>query len=231
MKQLSRIVFPPSSQCCLPCCLFALLLTKTTTPQIFCLCATLLLLLLFFLLLLQKTSPFAAISNSHAIVNIFSEDDFKIAFNKVAASSSNKTISLAQVTDVLEIVYHGPAPKPELVLFTDKFGNDRTEPIAWEEFCSAYHEICKKIVDYEDSLGGQLGSAATYTSYDELCKAKQKGFRLEHGPKETLVAPLTAVQEFGWSAHEHIEKISIHGKKSCPETIYASELVKSGVFY
>jgi len=51
------------------------------------------------------------------------------------------------------------------------------------------------------------------------------------GPKEQLVAPLTAVQEFGWSAHESVEKRTIHGKKSCAETIYASELYKSGMYF
>lgn len=113
----------------------------------------------------------------------------------------------------------------------EKLGLDRTTPITWPEFATAYEDLVAKIEADEQSLSGRLGSAATYTSYDELCKAKDKGIKLEYGPKEKLVAPLTAVQEFGWNAHESVEKRTIHGKKSCAETIYASELYKSGMYF
>ena len=77
----------------------------------------------------------------------------------------------------------------------------------------------------------KIGTAANYTSYDELQLATKKHKRTDRGPKDTLVGPLTAVQEIGWNAGEKLEERTIHGKKSCAETIYASELVKSGVFY
>ena len=161
-------------------------------------------------------------------MQIFSEEEFKAGFD--AVSKGEDFIMYKDLAALLEVVYHGPAPEPELILFQEKFGEDRAEPITWEEFSTAYYELVKKIEHDEATLTGRLGSAAVYTSYDELCKAKEKGLRLPAGPKDNLVAPLTAVQEFGWLAHESVEKRTIHGKKSCPETIYASELVKSGFF-
>ena len=165
------------------------------------------------------------------MLQIFSEEEFKEGFDAVARGEN--FVMYKDLASLLEVVYHGPAPEPELILFQEKFGasdgEERTEPITWEEFVAAYHELVMKIEHDEATLTGRLGSAAAYNSYDELCKAKQKGFRLPAGPKENLTGPLTAVQEFGWLAHESVEKRTIHGKKSCPETIYASELVKSGI--
>jgi hypothetical protein len=59
----------------------------------------------------------------------------------------------------------------------------------------------------------------------------QKHKRNQNGPKDTLIGPLSSGQEIGWNASEFVEKRKVFGKKSCAETIYASELVKSGVFY
>jgi len=60
-----------------------------------------------------------------------------------------------------------------------KFGADRTTPITWDEFAKTYEELVSKIEADEKSLSGRLGSAATYTSYDDLCKAKDKGIKLD----------------------------------------------------
>jgi len=117
-------------------------------------------------------------------------------------------------------------------LFIEKFGGeDRSSPITWEDFGAAYTSLCAWIAEQDALSTEMIGSAANYKSYDELEQAKKKHVRNIGGPKDVLVAPLTAVQEIGWNAGEFIEKRTVHGKKSCAETIYASELVKSGVFY
>ena len=63
----------------------------------------------------------------------------------------------------------------------NKLDSERTTPISWEEFASCYEELVAKIEADEKSLSGRLGSAATYTSYDELCKAKDKGIKVRMG--------------------------------------------------
>ncbi|GMH75166.1 hypothetical protein TL16_g06671 [Triparma laevis f. inornata] len=183
----------------------------------------------FGLTALGAQNPFSAATKESCLIQIFSSDEFKEGFDAVAKGESY--VSPDKIKDILTHVYHGPAPEPELIMFQEKFGSDRTEPISWEEFNIAYEELVIKIENDEATLTGRMGPAASYNSYDELCKAKEKGIKLDKGPKENLTGPMTAVQEFGWLAHESVEKRTIHGKKSCAETVYASELVKSGVFY
>lgn len=72
----------------------------------------------------------------------------------------------------------------------------------------------------------------TCTSHQQLKDSYRRNTRPQHGPKEQFVQPITAGQEFGWNydqidSSEHI----IRGKKSCAETEYASELIKSGVYF
>ena len=97
-------------------------------------------------------------------------------------------------------------------------------------FYIAFAPRASRSVQATDDESAAIGSGAHYNSYDELMSATRKGLRTEDGPKDFLVAPLTAVQEIGWNCHEFIEKKTMHGKKSCPETVYASELVKSGLY-
>lgn len=184
----------------------------------------------FGLTALGAQNPFSAQAKSYAILNIFSEEEFKEGFDGVDKHGTG-IIKISDVEKVLEIVYHGPAPEPEIALFLKKLGAEREEPVSWEEFASVYKELCEDIKKNELEETSKIGSAANYQSFDDLQVATKRHLRTEKGPKDTLTAPLTAVQEVGWNAHEFIEKKTVHGKKSCPETIYASELVKSGVFF
>jgi hypothetical protein len=51
--------------------------------------------------------------------------------------------------------------------------------------------------------------------------------------REQCTSPLTASQDLGWHANKanNGQKLKIFGKKSCAETMYASELVKSGMYF
>ena len=143
--------------------------------------------------------------------------------------SPTESIKLTEVNDVFTIVFRGPAPKPDVDLFISSLPAS-SETVTWPEFKSAYEATCAKITQAEEDENAGIGSGAHYNSYDEMMSATRKGLRTEDGPKDYLAAPLTAVQEIGWNCHEFIEKKTVHGKKSCPETVYASELVKSGLY-
>ena len=135
---------------------------------------------------------------------------------------------------MLSNVFRGAVPSPDLSLFMSRFPSDASQssaPVSWSEVKSAYEYCLADIKSQSDRHASEIGSAANYASYDELQLATKKHRRTDKGPKDTLVGPLTAVQEYGWNAHEFVEKKTILGKKSCAETIYASELIKSGVFY
>jgi len=180
----------------------------------------------FGLTALGAQNPFGSLAKDHAILNIFSEDEFHAAFDKVSAGSGSVTKS--DIPAVFGVVFHGPAPQPDIDLFSTFLPDSNS--ITWESFSNAYKVSCENILKAEEDENANIGSGAHYNSYDELMSATRKGLRTEDGPKDYLSAPLTAVQEIGWNCHEFIEKKTVHGKKSCPETVYASELVKSGLY-
>lgn len=72
----------------------------------------------------------------------------------------------------------------------------------------------------------------SYTSYQEYRDATHRHVRVPQGPKQVWKEPLTSSQDWGWTVDTFdYNSQKIQGKKSCPETIYASELVKSGINY
>jgi len=185
----------------------------------------------FGLTALGAQNPFDVQSKTYALLCIFEVEEFQEAFEKIDKAGTGH-IAITDLAELLKIVYHGPAPDPEYQLFLEKLGGkDRETTIMWEEFGRAYHNLCQWIADKEAASNDGIGAAANYVSYDDMEQSKKKHIRLNYGPKDKLISPLTAVQEIGWNAGEFIEKRTVHGKKSCAETIYASELVKSGVYY
>ena len=182
----------------------------------------------FGLTALGPQNPFGSMLKDHAIMNIFRLDELKAAFDQQDASNAGSVPSQL-VGAVLMKVFRGPPPSPDFNLFTS-FLSEEDENVSWEQFAKAYQLSCDKIAADELNETAKIGSGAHYNSYDELISATRKGLRTEDGPKDFLVAPLTAVQEIGWNCHQFIEKKTVHGKKSCPETVYASELVKSGLY-
>lgn len=71
-----------------------------------------------------------------------------------------------------------------------------------------------------------------FTSHQEYRDHHQRHARGELGPKDQLIRPLTVAQSYGWHSDELRDtNRTVHGKKVCFETKYASELVKSGIYY
>lgn len=84
-----------------------------------------------------------------------------------------------------------------------------------------------------------------HSSYREYRDQTNRHVRTKKGPNEILTKPLTNSQEYGWvggcsdndnNSRNNVEVMNniigprvIKGKKSCAETIYANELVKSGL--
>ena len=71
-----------------------------------------------------------------------------------------------------------------------------------------------------------------FGSHSNYRDAMRRHKRAVDDPEKLLTKPLTASQEYGWFGGGNgagSEQQKIMGKKSCAETIYQSELIKSGV--
>ena len=83
---------------------------------------------------------------------------------------------------------------------------------------------------YKDSKG-EVSSGSEFQSGELYRHHIRRHTRMTHAPNGKYSQPLTAAQDVGWSAHEAELIPPTAPKQSCAETVYAAELIKSGVFY
>jgi hypothetical protein len=69
-----------------------------------------------------------------------------------------------------------------------------------------------------------------FTSYKEYREATQRHKRKKESSVDIMLTPLTSNDEYGWHATT-AHPTKLFAKKSCPETLYAAELVKAGIYY
>jgi len=81
------------------------------------------------------------------------------------------------------------------------------------------------------SCSSSSSQATEFTSHKLLKESKNKYVPLKYHPQEKFRVPLTSSQEYGWFKAVDAEKVEALPKNSCPETVYASEMVKSGIYF
>ena len=81
------------------------------------------------------------------------------------------------------------------------------------------------------SCSNNDGGSRQHKSYSEYRDLANRHVRTIDGPRKKFTRPLTVGQEFGWNSEVINIRHEVKGRKSCPETIYAHELAKSGIMY
>ncbi len=79
--------------------------------------------------------------------------------------------------------------------------------------------------------GTKPRAAAAASSFSELKESRRRHVRPELEPKYVLAKPLTTSMETGWAPRDTLPPQTTTGRVKCPETKYAEELLKAGVFY
>uniref|UniRef100_A0A7S2V2Y5 EF-hand domain-containing protein n=1 Tax=Fibrocapsa japonica TaxID=94617 RepID=A0A7S2V2Y5_9STRA len=162
-------------------------------------------------------------------LNIFSDEDFETAFKKVDRDGSG-FIERNEIEALLREVYRGDCPRNEVEMFMAKFDTNQDGKISWEEFVSTLCELRQEVEEQEKAKEQRVGPASQFSSNLEYRENMHKHTRLNTGPTDKYNQPMTASQEYGWQ-HKEVDQAPRAGKKSCEETLYAAELVKSGMYY
>lgn len=89
----------------------------------------------------------------------------------------------------------------------------------------------KDKVSQEQFNGHNKSRQANYSSYQKYKDATHRHVRIKEGPKEVLPKPLTVSQDYGFIEASWPQDPVTHARKSCEETNYACELIKSGIMY
>ena len=165
---------------------------------------------------------------------LFLEGDLKKAFDVVSNTSNigNATIPLEAVPKVMDRMYISKAPSHDLQLLMDELESiGCSESVSWSVLSACFRRAVEKIESKLDNVMGESTSAysGSHSNYQDAMRRHERALI---GPEKLLACPLTASQKYGWFGDE-VGRSShkVLGKKSCAETIYQSELIKSGVLY
>ena len=167
-------------------------------------------------------------------LHLFLGDDLKKAFDAVSTTSNigNATIPLDAVPTVMDRMYISKAPSYDLQLLMDELGSIGCNGIvSWAILCACFKRAVEKIESKLDDVMEESTScySGSHSSYRDAMRRHKRALI---GPEKVLACPLTASQKYGWFGDETVRSShKVMGKKSCAETIYQSELIKSGVLY
>mmetsp|Transcript_21622 Transcript_21622/g.34905 ORF Transcript_21622/g.34905 Transcript_21622/m.34905 type:complete len:158 (+) Transcript_21622:56-529(+) len=120
-------------------------------------------------------------------------------------------------------------PEEDVKRFMKRFDANKDGKISFEEFQKAIPEVQKEV---KEEL--KKNSAASTNSHSSLHRLRRKHVRLNAGPTKKFGTPMTTSQEIGWQQRSTAEKNKNDPQKpknSCEETVFASDMIKSGIYY
>eukprot|EP00752_Nemacystus_decipiens_P010665 g9496.t2 len=170
-------------------------------------------------------------------LDVFTDVDMENAFNRVDQQKRG-FLHPEQVEEFLSELYHGKPKACDLARFTEKmktffadYGEEETSRVTLGDIRSTMTQLKKEVEEETNQAKWHRGSGSDLNSNQSFRETVRRHEYIARGPRERYARTVTAVQEHGWQDQLEINKQVVHGKKSCAETVYASELVKSGVYF
>lgn len=155
-------------------------------------------------------------------LHLFSEEEVRDAFNDVVG-----------VKQKLCKECRGDPPKHEVQRMRAELVN-AGEHVTWKDVKDAFRRLreeSEKRWLEPVPLPSDSSASHRHSSYSEYRDANHRHIRSKRGPREFLGDAITSNQQYGWEVQDQDNRPvhKIYGKKSCPETLYAAALVKSGI--
>ena len=191
----------------------------------------------FGLTALGPKNSFQASRLGQPTLHLFDEDDLKNAFMSIVADAGNDangtSVSLENVPKLLDKMYESRTPDNDVQLLVSELENCGCEDdVSWDNLRFSFNRTIKNIESKLDNVMKETDSCY-FGSHSNYRDAMRRHKRAVDDPDKLFSKPLTASQEYGWfgcnSDGDRSNPQKIMGKKSCAETIYQSELIKSGV--
>ena len=157
-------------------------------------------------------------------INVYSDEEFEAAFKRVDRDNSG-FITSNEVEELLFETYGYPALEEEVKMFMEDFDTNGDGKVSFEEFRSTLERM-------RASLKNKDSAACEYQSYNKMCADRFKNKRVERGLEEKYKVPMTFNQSIGFRVEDERNKELVKMKrypvKTCAETKYAAEMIKSG---
>uniref|UniRef100_A0A7S2TRH2 EF-hand domain-containing protein n=1 Tax=Lotharella oceanica TaxID=641309 RepID=A0A7S2TRH2_9EUKA len=183
----------------------------------------------FGLVALGPNDPFSHNLLKNMNMSKFTEEEFEKAFKSID-KDGNGYISIDEVRYLLTSLYSMKnPPEEEVKMFVKFFDKNKDGKITYEEFKEAVPKLKGKV-----QKETKVNHATTTNSVESLYRVRNKHKRNCRGPQQLYAAPMTTAQEVGWQTASKAEKNKNDPhmpKNSCEETVFASEMIKSGIYY
>jgi hypothetical protein len=153
----------------------------------------------------------------------FTEEEFATGFDCVDKMDSGYLES-HEVRFVFTRVYGSEPAEVEIEEFLKLF--EVGSQITKEQFLDAIKKVKEQTAKIDP------GSSTEFSSNLEYQEAIHKHTRLQYDPKKKFRTPVLESQKYGWKAPSDIEKsVERKPKKNCDETMYAAEMIKTGIYF
>jgi hypothetical protein len=166
-----------------------------------------------------------------SMVGAFTHKDFEDAYHKALRESDDGGGGDAAqfLGRVLELVYHGPPPPGDsrrLMQYAPAGANQ----VTLTELLAVVDAATRDEEAWNEQQRDKVASTAEYAVGSNQQDDRTRHVRAEHGPRTKYTEPVTGSMAIGWEPASFVG-VKRAAKKSCAETIFASELIKAGVYY
>jgi len=168
----------------------------------------------------ETTFQHLLVSNSN--INDHQDSEFQQAFTKIDKDNKGY-ITKNDLRNLMNLVYGEAAPEIEVRLLMQMFKDDDSE-ITIKDLMLAV-EMTKEKRKQTNNC------ASEYKSNQLLRQHHHHHQRLEYNPQDRYRTPVTSAQQIGWYGPSGVEKIERRPNKSCDETKFACEMIKSRLYF
>ena len=175
---------------------------------------------------LGPQNSFQDAQQNSSMIGVFSADDFVAAYRKVAREFEGD-LPADNLREVLESVYHGPVPAADLRRCLSYM--PERDPLPLDLFLGAIASAQRDEEEWNQQQGNIVSAAGEFHSSNTFRDNWTKHTRMAKEPRDKYNTPVTGSMAIGWIKPDQYEPR--RAKNSCPETVYAAELIKAGVYY
>lgn len=161
--------------------------------------------------------------------DIFTDDDIEDAFQKAAPFSGQE-----RLRKFFSFLYRGEYRNMELERVSEILVQQEScmadADASLEQIRASLATLKREGAEVQKCREYGKGSGSEFSSNQLYREHRYQHVRYRSGPAEKYSEPLTESQKIGWTAPPEFRSAAFekHPKKSCAETIYQDELVKSG---
>lgn len=151
----------------------------------------------FGLTALGPQNSFEAVSVAHRTIQIFDDQDFIDAWEKVCGKRLPSFATKADLVKIFKVLYHGPVPRNDIQPLDDAFyyAFGEEEAISRDIYLRVMDRLRREAEEEEKINEGKPKPGCEFISSSEFRESLKKNAAIKKDPRDKVVAPLTAMQE------------------------------------